>query len=147
MPRKNKYRHIYRVDNRREQGWRVVINRVGCSVQKCFPDHGNKKEALREAVKFRNAFLKQATPPYWVIRPRASCGVFERLRGKKRVVTVHVPLVLQPLLGDSLNFPFATEAARRTNWKQARQFRAALVREAEALFPETRKSRRWHPGL
>ena len=147
MPRKNKYQHIYRVDNRREHGWRVVIKRVGCSVQKCFPDHGNRQEALGGAVEFRDAFLNQATPPYWVIRPRVSCGVFERSRGKKRVVTVHVPLVLQPIFGDCLNYPFASEAARRTSWQEARQFRTALVRAAEAHFPEHRKSRRWPPGL
>ena len=147
MPRKNKYRHIYRVDNEREQGWRVVFNRVGCSVQKCFPDHGDRREAFGEALAFRNAFLKKATPPYYVIRPKANRGIFERLRGNKTVVTVHVPLALQSRFGDSVDYGFATPSERRIAWQEARRFRAALVREAENKFPQSRESKRWPQGL
>ena len=147
MPRKNKYRHIYRVDNDREHGWRVVITRIGCSVQKCFPDHGDQRAAIRAALAFRNAFLKKATPPYYVIRPRADRGVFERVRGKKKVVTAHVPLALQRLFGDSMDFAYSTPDERRMAWQKARQFRAALVREAESDFPQHRPSKRWPPGL
>lgn len=147
MPRKNKYRHIYRVDNDREHGWRVVVKRVGCSVQQCFPDHGDKQSAFRAALTYRDTFLKTATPPYYVIRPRADRGIFERVRGKGKVVTVHVPRALQRTFGDSMDYAFSSPEERRIAWQKARQLRAAMVREAEGSFPQHRASKRWPRGL
>ncbi len=78
-----------------EHGWRLFIRRVGFSVPKHFPDHGDRSATLAAAIRARDKCLKDAPPPYWGIRPRADRGVFERKRGKRTVVTVHVPRAWQ----------------------------------------------------
>ena len=98
-----KFKLIYRIDSLRGKKsrhcWLLNIQRTGAVFRRWFGDNGDPAEALREAVVERDIRLKSTPPPYWCIRPSGANGVFLRTRGKKTVVTVHVPEVLQAEVG------------------------------------------------
>lgn len=149
MPRKNKYHHIYRIDNARERSWRLVVRRGAFRVLLVFrdQDHHGKNAAMAAALNERERVLSIAPLPHWCARPKKNTGVFERQRGKHRTVTVAFPGTLQSYRGEVADFPFNDSQTRALAWRAARSLRKKLVRLAELKFPTTRPSRRWEPGL
>lgn len=112
-----------------------------------FADHGDRAAALREALQERERVLARLPAPYWTNRARKECGVFERKRNGRIVVTVDVPTLVQKYRGHEIDFHFTDAASRLLAWRRARALRVRLVRKAELHFPKVRRSKRWPAAL